>query len=147
MAKLNKICVVCNTAYRYCSNCSDYIKYPTWMNMFCSKECIDVYQTMSAFESGNADKKAAKAILMQYKDNGKYKNYQKSFASTYAKIMAEDEEEKKIEPIEKAEEEIKEIKEDVSQSLAQQTTSEIKKNITAEAKKTYPKAIAHKHGK
>ena len=147
MAVLNKVCVVCNTPYRYCSNCSDYIKYPTWMNMFCSKECIDVYQTMSAFESGNADKKAAKAILMQYKDNGKYKTYQKSFASTYAKIMGEDEEEKEIELIKKTENEIKEVKKDISQSLAQQAVSEIKTNITTEAKKTYPKAVAHKHGK
>ena len=156
MAKNNKICALCGTAYKYCSNCDDFLKYPNWKGIFCCEECFNVYEAMSAFEGGQADKKAVKAIFMAYRDSGKYKNYKNSFANTYAKVMADDEIENekefipektiddlKDEPVEH----IEEVKKNTEKTLAQKTASEVKNNITSEAKKTYPKAVAHKHGK
>lgn len=153
MAKNNKICVVCNTPYRYCNNCSDFINYPSWMSMFCSEECIDAYQIMSDFENNKISKEQAKIKLIKYIDSGKYKNYQRTFKASYEKIMGENEIEK---PQEEVKEEIKvkdqtntDIKNfnQIDKQMAIQTANVMKNNLKSEAKKFYPKAVAHKHGK
>ena len=154
MAKNNKICVVCNTPYRYCNECREFLNYPSWMSMFCSEECFKSYETMSSYENGKIDKEAAKKILSKFRNSEKYKNYKKSFATTYAKIMTEEDLSKeniveknpeKIVSEEKTEFKKMETKMDIA--LSQSTASQFKSNLQSESKKVYPKAVAHKHGK
>lgn len=152
MATNNKICVVCGTPYRYCNDCREFLNYPTWMSMFCSEECFNSYEVMSSFENGKINKEEAKTILSKYRGSEKYKNYKKSFATTYAKIMLEDviknESEKIIdEPVKVDAKNFKKTEEKMNMVLSQSTTSQFKSNLQAESKKVYPKAVAHKHGK
>lgn len=152
MATNNKICVVCGTPYRYCNDCREFLNYPTWMSMFCSEECFNSYEVMSSFENGKINKEEAKTILSKYRGSEKYKNYKKSFATTYAKIMLEDviknESEKIIdEPVKVDAKNFKKTEEKMNMVLSQSTTSQFKSNLQTESKKVYPKAVAHKHGK
>lgn len=153
MAKNNKICVVCGTPYRYCNECREFLKYPSWMSMFCSEECLKSYEVMSSYENGKIVKEDAKKILNEFRNSEKYKNYKKSFATTYAKIMTEDilEEDKteknSKEPIDNNQMKFKEIEAKTNMALSQSTASQFKSNLQSESKKVYPKAVAHKHGK
>lgn len=152
MATNNKICVVCGAPYRYCNDCREFLNYPTWMSMFCSEECFNSYEVMSSFENGKINKEEAKTILSKYRGSEKYKNYKKSFATTYAKIMLEDviknESEKIIdEPVKVDAKNFKKTEEKMNMVLSQSTTSQLKSNLQSESKKVYPKAVAHKHGK
>lgn len=156
MATNNKICVVCGTPYRYCNDCREFLNYPTWMSMFCSEECFNSYEVMSSFENGQTDKETAKKILKGYSDSEKYKNYKKSFAVTYAKIMEEnnidnsDQDSSTVSSSKIASEDkmvIKDTKHNIQESMANETVSQFKSNLQAESKKVYPKAVAHKHGK
>lgn len=152
MAKNNKVCVVCNTPYRFCNDCREFLNYPSWMSMFCSEECLKAYETMSSYENGKIDKEEAKEILGKYRDSEKYKNYKKSFATTYAKIMSEDVIDNKVEktfdePVRVDTKDFKETEEKMNMVLSQSTASQLKSNLQSESKKVYPKAIAHKHGK
>lgn len=153
MAKNNKICVVCNTPYRYCNDCREFLNYPSWMSMFCSEECLRSYEIMSSYESGQTDKETARKILNGFKGSEKYKNYKKSFATTYAKIMMEDalekdtEDDKSDEPTVKEETEFKKTEAKMNMVLSQSTASQFKSNVQSESKKVYPKAVSHKHGR
>ena len=152
MATNNKICVVCGIPYRYCNDCREFLNYPTWMSMFCSEECFNSYEVMSSFENGKINKEEAKTILGKYRDSEKYKNYKKSFAVTYAKIMSEDVIDNKAEkvidkPVKVDTKDFKETEEKINMALSQSTASQVKSNLQSESKKVYPKAIAHKHGK
>lgn len=144
MARNNKICALCGTAYKYCGGCREDMHLPIWKNTFCSEECLNVYEAMVAFVNGHSTKEAAKVVLMKYQSSGKYQNYKKSFATTYQQIMKEDEPE--IEEIEEViEEEVPPQK--ITKQMAVDTAAQIKANITTEAKSFYPKAVAHKHGR
>lgn len=153
MATNNKICVVCGTPYRYCNDCREFLNYPTWMSMFCSEECFNSYEVMSSFENGQTDKETAKKILKGYSGSEKYKNYKKSFAITYAKIMEENQDSSTVSSSKTASEDkmvikdAKDAKHNIQESMANDTASHFKSNLQAESKKVYPKAVAHKHGK
>ena len=45
MAKLNRTCSVCKKNYSYCPTCAADLNKPTWMAMFCSKNCREIYNT------------------------------------------------------------------------------------------------------
>lgn len=148
MAKNNKICALCGSAYKYCGNCREDMQLPIWMNTFCSEECLNVYEAMVAFVNKRSSKEATKAVLMKYQESGKYQNYKKSFADTYNQIMTEEESDSKEENTQdKEQKNIIKTKEKIEEQMAVNTASQVKANIITEAKKTYPKAIAHKHGK
>ena len=152
MAKNNKVCVVCNTPYRFCNDCREFLNYPSWMSMFCSEECLKAYEIMSSYENGKIDKEEAKTILGKYRGSEKYKNYKKSFATTYAKIMSEDVIDNKVEktfdePVRVDTKDFKKTEEKMNMALSQSTASQLKSNLQSESKKVYSKAIAHKHGK
>lgn len=49
MKKNNKICNTCSSVYTYCPSCSAFDNYPTWMIMWCSENCKNIYFTASSF--------------------------------------------------------------------------------------------------
>ena len=138
MAKRTKTCAVCGTVYEYCNTCLEDSYKPVWMNMFCSKDCLDAFETLSTYANRGVSKEDAKTLLQAYPED-KAKNLKKSIAVTYAEIMSEDKEETK-EPIKVTTDEIK-------QDMAEQTVKEIVSDIKSESKKFYPKAVAHKKGR
>ena len=90
MGKYDRTCIICGKHYEYCTNCDQFINYPSYMTMYCSKECVDLFDVLSSFEAGQTSKEDARKVL-QGMDQGKMKMLKNSMAGSYKKMMAEDE--------------------------------------------------------
>ena len=134
MGKFDRTCVVCGKHYEYCTNCDRFLNYPTFMTMYCSKECVDLFDVLSRFEAGQTSKEDAQKVL-QGMDQNKMKMLKNSMANTYKKIIAEDE------PVE-IEEEVKPIKSEVDKQIAGETVKKAVYNVTRESGKNVPRSIA-----
>lgn len=64
MSSKKRTCFVCRENYSYCPNCSNDAGKPTWMFVFCSELCHDVYDILNnrSFEYIN-DLEAKKLLL------------------------------------------------------------------------------------
>ena len=59
--KPNKKCVMCGTAYNYCSGCPG--KNPAWKVSFCCEDCKKIYETVASYNMKDITKEqAAKAL-------------------------------------------------------------------------------------
>ena len=134
MGKFDRTCVVCGKHYEYCTNCDRFRNYPTFMTMYCSKECVDLFDVLSRFEAGQTSKEDAQKVL-QGMDQNKMKMLKNSMANTYKKIIAEDE------PVE-IEEEVEPIKSEVDKQIAGETVKKAVYNATRESGKNVPRSIA-----
>jgi len=134
MGKFDRTCVVCGKHYEYCTNCDRFLNYPTFMTMYCSKECVDLFDILSRFEAGQTSKEDAQKVL-QGMDQNKMKMLKNSMANTYKKIIAEDE------PV-KIEEEAEPIKSEVDKQIAGETVKKAVYNATRESGKNVPRSIA-----
>ena len=134
MGKFDRTCVVCGKHYEYCTNCDRFLNYPTFMTMYCSKECVDLFDVLSRFEAGQTSKEDAQKVL-QGMDQNKMKMLKNSMANTYKKIMAED---KSAEIEEKSEP----IKSEVDKQIAGETVKKAVYNATRESGKNVPRSIA-----
>lgn len=90
MAKYIQTCLLCKQTYEYCGGCSKYKNLPTYMTTFCSENCKNIYQTMADFENGKISKDKAELKLAGL-DTTRHMFYTNSFASSYKKIMKENE--------------------------------------------------------
>lgn len=63
MADKNKKCLVCGTAYSYCSTCAEYRNMPRWMSTFHSDNCRKIFNTVSSYLSKSIDATKAKEVL------------------------------------------------------------------------------------
>ena len=63
MAKNNKICATCGKHYHYCPTCAADNSKPAWMNMFCSENCKDLFQTATDYYAGELAASKAKASI------------------------------------------------------------------------------------
>lgn len=134
MGKFDRTCVVCGKHYEYCTNCDRFLNYPTFMTMYCSKECVDLFDVLSRFEAGQTSKEDAQKVL-QGMDQNKMKMLKNSMANTYRKIIAEDE------PV-KIEEKAELIKPEVDKQIAGETVKKAVYNATRESGKNVPRSIA-----
>ena len=134
MGKFDRTCVVCGKHYEYCTNCDRFLNYPTFMTMYCSKECVDLFDVLSRFEAGQTSKEDAQKVL-QGMDQNKMKMLKNSMANTYKKIIAEDK------PVE-IEEEVEPIKSEVDKQIAGETVKKAVYNATRESGKNVPRSIA-----
>lgn len=147
MIKKNKKCTLCGEAYDYCNSCAAHIDKPVWMAMYCSEDCKDIVPILTDYVFNRIGKDEARNIL-ETKDTTRHMYYQGSYGKAYKEIFdIKDKEKQDNENNETKQKDNEDNKINFSQSLAQRTSFEIKNNITNEAKKTYPKAVAHKHGK
>ena len=58
--KHERKCSVCGKTYQYCPNCSSYESYPRWMFLFDSENCKNIFETVSDYNQGIIDAKAAR---------------------------------------------------------------------------------------
>ena len=65
MSKHNRTCKVCQQNYRYCTNCYEDRLLPTWMIMFHSQDCKDVFQICWDVGEKKVDKDEAATLLSQ----------------------------------------------------------------------------------
>ena len=136
MGKYDRTCVVCGKHYEYCTNCDQFISYPTYMAMYCSKECVDLFDVLSSFEAGQTSKEDAQKVL-QTMDQSRMKMLKNSMANSYKKIMAEE-----ARPAEAGEKESEPIKSEVDKQIAGETVKKAVYNATRESGKNVPRSIA-----
>ena len=114
------------------------VLFYAFMTMYCSKECVDLFDVLSRFEAGQTSKEDAQKVL-QGMDQNKMKMLKNSMANTYKKIIAEDK------PVE-IEEEVEPIKSEVDKQIAGETVKKAVYNATRESGKNVPRSIvSRKH--
>lgn len=141
MGKYDRTCVVCGKHYEYCTNCDQFINYPSYMTMYCSKECVDLFDVLSSFEAGQTSKEDARKVL-QGMDQGKMKMLKNSMAESYKKIMTEDSKEEGQEKEEPAP-----VKPEVEKQIAGDTVKKAVYDATRESGKNVPRSIAFRNKK
>lgn len=88
MKKKTRTCAVCRTQYKYCNQCEEDAKKPTWYFTFCSENCHDLYGILSAFEGGRVSEVDAKNKLSKL-DLSNKENFGESYKETLKKIFVE----------------------------------------------------------
>lgn len=92
----NKKCICCGHEYRYCNNCQEFDKFPTWMAIFHNSNCKEIYNATSMY--GQIPNEEIKARLdkcdLSNKENF-HKNIRKVIDEVYtiepvATIVAEE---------------------------------------------------------
>lgn len=139
MGKYDRTCAICGKHYEYCTNCDRFLNYPTYMTMYCSKECVDLFGVLSSFEAGQTSKEDARKVLQKI-NMDKIKMLKPGNAIVYKKIMTEDPkpvEELKTEP----------IKEEVEKQIAGDTVKKAVYDSTRESSKNISRSIAYRNGK
>ena len=61
--KNNRTCKVCNELYNFCPNCAGVKAADKYRTMFCSKNCRDIFHTLSRHAMNDVTKDEAKEIL------------------------------------------------------------------------------------
>ncbi len=130
--KNNKECAVCHKIYSYCPNCDEYAHAPYWMNMFCSEQCLNVYEILSKYVSGVATQEWAKTRLESIDIDEK--SLKGSFAKEYAEIMHGN---KKVSDTNNGDK-------DIEKKVATEMKETVISNATAEARAIYPKSVKNK---
>ena len=63
MAKNNRVCKVCGTEYHFCPTCSKVPATEKYRTIFCSKNCRDIFDTLSRYTVKTINKDETKEIL------------------------------------------------------------------------------------
>ena len=63
MARPNRICKTCGSAYSYCPNCSADSNKPRWMNMFDCNDCRIIFDVATRFNLKKTTKEDAQKEL------------------------------------------------------------------------------------
>ena len=61
--KANRICKTCQTEYYFCPNCNNVTAADKYKNIFCSKNCRDIFQTVARYNMNHITKDEARADL------------------------------------------------------------------------------------
>lgn len=88
MVKDNKTCILCGNKYTYCNNCAEFDHLPYWMVCYCSKNCKDIFDTLSAYNMNQITKDEAKKILEDCNLSNKHA-FRESTLSCVNSIMRE----------------------------------------------------------
>ena len=87
-SKFDKSCSVCQSAYKYCSGCSDYASYPRWMESFCSDNCRKIFNIYMMHKAGVKNNAEAKAELLKC-DLSKKDQFDDTFKKSIESILAD----------------------------------------------------------
>ena len=62
----NRTCKVCGTKYKYCPTCGSDAFKPAWMSMFCSRNCYDIFITLSNLTNKKITEEMAKKEIIKF---------------------------------------------------------------------------------
>lgn len=65
----NRTCKVCGTKYNYCPTCKNDITKPSWMNMFCSSNCYNIFMTLSNLFNKKITEDIARKEIIRFDTN------------------------------------------------------------------------------
>lgn len=86
MAKNNRVCKVCGESYTFCPNCAGVSATEKYKTMFCSKNCRDIFHTLSRYSVKDVNKYEAKEILSSL-DMSKRNSFSAAIKSDVDEIM------------------------------------------------------------
>ena len=86
MAKNNRVCKVCGESYSFCPNCAGVTATEKYRTMFCSKNCRDIFHTLSRYIVTDVNKHEAKEILSSL-DLSKQNNFSDAIKEDINEIM------------------------------------------------------------
>lgn len=88
MAEKNRTCIICGEKYTWCNNCSDNKnKHETWRNLYCSKNCMNIFNILSDHAFKHIDDQQAKEKLKNV-DLSKLDGFRADFKEQIKKIQA-----------------------------------------------------------
>ena len=88
MAEKNRTCIVCQTKYRWCGNCSDNANQKeTWRHLYCSKNCMKIFNILSEYTFKHIDEQQAKNKLKDV-DLSKLDGFRKDFKDQIKQIQS-----------------------------------------------------------
>lgn len=93
-SKNNRKCKVCGEKYSYCPTCQDVSADERFKIMFCSKNCRDIFHTLSRYGVKTIDKSTANEILSSL-DLSKQSQFADKIKSDIADIMKQNKKNKK----------------------------------------------------
>ena len=82
----NKTCIVCGGKYEYCTTCSKYDRYPTWMNQFDTENCKDLFMVATDYNAGELTLGEAKDRVKKL-DISNIENYSAGVKNTIQEIL------------------------------------------------------------
>lgn len=88
MVENNKTCILCGTKYTYCNNCAEFDHLPYWMICYCSRNCKDIFDTLSAYNMKQITKDKARDILSKCDLSNKH-SFKESTLNCINSIMEE----------------------------------------------------------
>ena len=138
MGKFDRTCVVCGGHYDYCTNCDQFANYPAFMAMYCSQECVDLFDILTSYTGQSISKKEARKRLQNISGE-KTKALKRSMAEAYKQIMLKSADEIAAEEEGEEKKETPEIPDNVIKKAVYDATRESGKNI--------PRSIACKNKK
>ena len=86
MAKNNRVCKVCGAEYSFCPTCAGVHVTEKYKTMFCSKNCRDIFHTLSRYTIKDINKDEAKEILSSL-DMSKHDQFSEQIKTDVDDIM------------------------------------------------------------
>ena len=86
MSKI-KTCIVCGKKYEFCAHCRRTNSNDLWRNIYCSKECREIFDTCSRYAGHSISAEDAYNKLIEY--NFERKDIQMSVKNTVDEIIEE----------------------------------------------------------
>lgn len=81
--KNNKKCILCGKTYTYCSRCEEFDHLPRWMEIYCSENCREIFNTLASYNAKDISAKEAAERLSKcdMSDRDKYHDVSKKLIS------------------------------------------------------------------
>ena len=98
--KNNRVCVICNCSYAYCSTCGADASKPTWYHVFDGENCHEIYETCVAYRDNVISQKEAFERMSKL-DITDVKNFASATQEQIKEIMSYKEEVAKTEEMPK----------------------------------------------
>lgn len=83
-----RTCCTCRKTYKYCPKCQEDKDKPYYHFLFCSENCKNIYDTLSAYEDGRITASEAK-MQLDKSDLTRFDDFGESYKSSIAKILTE----------------------------------------------------------
>lgn len=88
MASRKRKCIICQKEYEWCNNCDNNVnKNETWRNLYCSKNCNNIFNILSQNAFGHIDDAKAKEMLKNV-DISKIDTFREDFKKQIRKIQS-----------------------------------------------------------
>lgn len=62
----SRTCIICGKKHEYCPHCGKYNSYETWRMVYCSENCMEIYNIFDKYRANKITAKEAYDKLQNY---------------------------------------------------------------------------------